>query len=80
MTPNPRPHTAEVNTYRNPRTGYRSCRTCMQERESRRNRDWAADWQRRKTKRQERDGQTVVTATEGPPGGAVNVTMWVVDG
>jgi hypothetical protein len=29
--------------------------------------------------RQERDGQTVVTATEGPPGGTVNVTMWALD-
>jgi hypothetical protein len=29
--------------------------------------------------RQERDGQTVVTATEGPPSGMVNVTMWALD-
>jgi hypothetical protein len=29
--------------------------------------------------RQDRDGQTVVTATEGPAGATVNVTMWAID-
>jgi hypothetical protein len=30
--------------------------------------------------RQMRDGGTMVTATEGPPGQVVNVTLWALDG
>jgi hypothetical protein len=36
-------------------------------------------WQLPALGRQDRDGDTVVTATEGPPGGTVNVTMWALD-
>jgi hypothetical protein len=51
----------------------------MREYESRRHRDWAADWQRQKAKRQARDGGTMVTVTEGPPNTTVAVTLWALE-